>query len=114
MKKDVFNGTPSEIATIEDNAAPTLPPLELDPAKYAPLVADLDMDEAQTRAMLEAIWSIMKGFVDLGTDLRTVDFCGSIFGAFNEHAEGSADKIQSSHPTIPETDATTTGKEGPV
>lgn len=114
MKKDVFNGTPTEITTIEDSTAPTLPPLELDPAKYAPLVANLDMDEAQTRAMLEAIWSIMKGFVDLGIDLRNVDFSGSISGTFNERADSGADKIQSSHPTITETDATTTGKEGPA
>lgn len=109
MKKDIFNGTPTETITIDDSAASAPPPLELDPTKYAPLVADLDMDEVQTRAMLEAIWSIMKGLVDLGTDLRTADFCGSIFGSFNERAEGSADRVQSCHPTITETD-TTTGK----
>ncbi|MCP8896362.1 hypothetical protein KYK29_15650 [Shinella daejeonensis] len=114
MNNRTVDGTDTLTAVIEGSAAPNLPPLELDPAKYAPLVADLDMDEAQTQAMLEAIWSIMKGFVDLGADIRTVDFCGPIFGTFNERAESGADQVQSSHPTTTETDATTIGKEGPV
>ncbi|HEV7248822.1 MAG TPA: hypothetical protein VGN93_17740 [Shinella sp.] len=114
MNSTTINGTDAKTVIAEDNATSAPPPLELDTAKYAPLVADLDMDEAQTQAMLEAIWSIMKGFVDLGIDLRTVDFSGSISGTFNERADTGTDTVQSSHPTTTETDATTTGKEGPA
>lgn len=39
---------------------------KFDPAKYAAHLDGLDLTEAQERAFLETLWSIMLGFVDLG------------------------------------------------
>jgi hypothetical protein len=59
---------------IADNAAtPAGTTLELDVAKYAALLGDTDLTEAEAAAMLGALWSILKAFVDLGLDVRAVD-----------------------------------------
>ena len=46
--------------------APRRPTLTLDVALYEGYLADRDLDAAQKRALLEALWSIIVGFVDLG------------------------------------------------
>lgn len=48
------------------SAAPRRPTLTLDVALYEGYLADRDLDEGQKRALLEALWSIIVGFVDLG------------------------------------------------
>lgn len=53
-------------AASSTSAAPRRPTLPLDVALYEGCLADRDLDEAQKRALLEALWTIIVGFVDLG------------------------------------------------
>lgn len=69
---DSSQGTPGPVTTPEPDAPPTST-LELDLAKYAALLGDTDLTEAEAAAMLSTLWSIMKAFVDLGFDVRAVD-----------------------------------------
>ena len=47
--------------------------LYLDADAYLPMLADYDLTDEQAREMLTALWSIMRGFVELGLN---VDVCG--------------------------------------
>ena len=40
--------------------------LELDAAKYAAYVADLDVADHHQRKFLETVWSILRAFIELG------------------------------------------------
>lgn len=42
----------------------TPPALTFDPDAYAAYVADFDLSEVQKRELLEAVWQIMRSFVD--------------------------------------------------
>lgn len=48
------------------------PTLTLDFDRYAPFLDDEDIGEDDKRALLEALWSIVVGFVDLGFEVRAV------------------------------------------
>jgi hypothetical protein len=47
-------------------AASRRPALTLDVARYEAMLADPALSEAERTALLEALWEIMVGFVDLG------------------------------------------------
>ena len=51
----------------QNNKAGTL---RLDYARYEHLLDDPDLNETQKRAFLEALWSLIVGFVDLGFDIQ--------------------------------------------
>lgn len=51
--------------------------LELSAEKYLPLVEGFDMSEAQKHELLGCLFSIVRGFVELGF---SGDICGQIFG----------------------------------
>lgn len=48
------------------------PALTFNPKEYAHYVRDYDLSEEQQRELLEAIWSIMVGFVDLGFGIHPI------------------------------------------
>lgn len=48
-------------------------PLTLDPERYAEHFEDMEISEADQKALLEALWSIMVAFVDLGFDVKDAD-----------------------------------------
>ena len=56
----------------EADAAPSL---NLDTHAYLPMLADYELTDEQAREMLTALWSIMRGFVELGI---SVDVCGEL------------------------------------
>lgn len=61
-----------DASTIAEAADPTgagsvrRPTLMLDVSLYEEFLADRDLTEDQKRALLEALWTIIVGFVDLG------------------------------------------------
>lgn len=76
-----LNSGPSALAT----APVGLPPF--DAAKYRPEIASFGLTEAQERELLETLWSIMHGFVEMGFRF---DVCAAVFGSA-ENVAGDAD-----------------------
>ncbi|MEM1344396.1 MAG: hypothetical protein AAGI34_07415 [Pseudomonadota bacterium] len=66
------------------------PPAGFDVERYRPLAADLALDEAETEALLAALFEIMKSFVDLGFDVRTVP---KLFPEIFEHDAQAAQDV---------------------
>lgn len=51
--------------------------LTLDLAAYAPFLESAEIPEAEKTALLEALWQVIVGFVDLGFDIHPVQqVCG--------------------------------------
>lgn len=50
--------------------------LTLDLAAYAPFLESAEIPEAEKTALLEALWQVIVGFVDLGFDIHPVQACG--------------------------------------
>ena len=46
--------------------------LVLDEEKYLPELADTDLTEEQKSEMLQALWSIMQAFVDIGFEVNSI------------------------------------------
>lgn len=51
---------------------PTLSPPELDIEKYRPYIAEFDLSEKEQIELLEALWFIMKSFVEFGFGLDSI------------------------------------------
>jgi|GEM_PF-2739078 len=70
--------------------------LHLDHARYAKQVADLDISDEDARAFIEALWSVMVAFVDIGWGVDAVQqACGQSVRALVEAALEDADAVQS-------------------
>jgi hypothetical protein len=63
--KDKFN-TSERGNALENTAAPAPPTLTVDVEKYQAFLDGADMTEAQKEEFLQALWSIIVSFVDLG------------------------------------------------
>lgn len=63
--KDDFN-TPKHNEASENNTARSAPILTVDVEKYQAFLDDADMTQAQKDEFLQALWSIIVSFVDLG------------------------------------------------
>lgn len=61
-----------------------LPPFDV--AKYRPEIASFGLSEAQEHELLQTLWSIMHGFVEMGFRF---DVCAAVFGAA-ENVAGNA------------------------
>ena len=48
------------------------PTLQVDIERYAPYLEDADITDEQKRELIEALWSIMVSFVDLGFGIEPV------------------------------------------
>ena len=60
----------------EKKAAPTL---TVDWQLYAEFLEDSDMTDAEKREVIETLWTIVVGFIDLGFDVRSPDqACGQV------------------------------------
>jgi hypothetical protein len=55
-----------------DGSGAGFPALSFDPAEYRKFVEDSDLSEAQQQELLEAVWVIIVGFVDLGFHIHPV------------------------------------------
>jgi hypothetical protein len=62
--------------SIVEGAAIRRPTLSLDIGLYEGFLADSTLAEADKRALLESLWQIIVGFVDLGFDVRPADKAG--------------------------------------
>ncbi|MEL7106257.1 MAG: hypothetical protein AAGM21_10080 [Pseudomonadota bacterium] len=54
----------------------TYPSLTLDWEAYAAMLEDCDATPEQQRELIEALWSIVVAFVDLGFDVQSPESCG--------------------------------------
>lgn len=63
--KDEFNTSERGIV-LDNTTAPKKPILTVDVEKYQAFLDGADMSEAQKEEFLQALWSIMVSFVDLG------------------------------------------------
>lgn len=65
---------------------------ELEPEEYMSGLDGLDITTAQKAELLQAMWSIMRSFVDLGF---RVDVCGQLFEEFAiaANADSAGDRI---------------------
>ena len=75
---DAAHGAGADInsaAATNGDDGESLSGLDLDADRYLPMLADYDLNEGQAREMLTALWSIMRGFVEMG--IRR-DVCGEL------------------------------------
>jgi hypothetical protein len=64
---------------------PARPTLTFDYQKYQPMLDDPSLSEEQKRQMLEALWSLITGFVDLGFAIDPAEeTCGQLPGPAGE------------------------------
>lgn len=69
----------ADIGRSAGDAGPARRALTLDVALYQGLLDDPDIEEADKMAFLEALWSIMVAFVDLGFDVGpAAKSCGQV------------------------------------
>ncbi|MCB1832631.1 MAG: hypothetical protein KDH19_04185 [Geminicoccaceae bacterium] len=71
------NDPPDDDITVikHHESASGFAPLTLDPDRYAGHFDGLEIGEEDQKALLEALWSIMVAFVDLGFDVKNTDKC---------------------------------------
>lgn len=106
MSNDTENGH----AGHADETALSVPPaLELDPAKYLPMMEEFDMTEAQKIEMLQTLWEIIRAFVDIGFRM---DICGQFLKNLEQVAEGESGGVDWLHSIKMETPAKGSGKDG--
>lgn len=73
--------------------------LEFDPAKYMFEVNDFGLTETQAYDLLQTLWDIMKGFVQLGFD---VELCGKLLAEFNSATADDPNHANIEHPNTME------------
>lgn len=69
MSSDPYSGPGAPFGSTD---AASFPALSFDPDAYAGFLDDGEMTEAQQREFLEALWSILVAFVDLGFRIHPV------------------------------------------
>lgn len=73
-----FETEPPQIAGAPDSSSPTSS-VRLDVSRYLHMIDDPALSDDQKRQMLEALWSIMVAFVDLGFGIHPVQqACGKV------------------------------------
>ena len=80
--------------------------LRLDIARYEPLLADLSISDAEKRELLEALWSIVIAFVDLGFNVHPLQLvsappCGQ-----------NAERARALPPSVIESEGNSTSSTG--
>lgn len=109
MSNDTENGLVGGAGHEGETALPVPPALELDPAKYLPMMEEFDMTEAQKIEMLQTLWQIIHAFVDLG--FRT-DICGQFIENLELLAGGESQAVECPSATKSETPSKGSGKDG--
>lgn len=97
-----------------DPHLPAIPPrLEIDLDAYLPLFEDDDISEADKRALLEALWSIMMSFIQIGWGVHPVQqaqasralreiTCGKLDNGFADDRTPNPLMIESLHQSLRE------------
>ena len=76
-----------------------LPALSIDWELYGQYLDDSDLSEAGKRACIQALWSIMVGFVDMGFRLAPVpDVCERILSTNTTDGKSGAKPVSSRRP----------------
>lgn len=79
-------------------AGASLPALSVDWALYDRYLEEADLSEAEKQAFLEALWSIIVGFVDLGFRLDPVQTaCGQLASTAVPDACDARDLVELEH-----------------
>lgn len=96
MHSTEFNSLQERCDT--ENPTLTAPPAPFEPdiEKYLDHLDDFAMSDDQKRELLEALWSIMRSFVELGFDVKA---CGQFLKSFNSASDESPDGVECSDPT---------------
>lgn len=72
--------------------------VEVDFERYAPLLEDADISEDQKRDLLQALWSIIIGFVDLGFEVDCEQTaCGQVPENSRKAPLTAPDALHSTH-----------------
>lgn len=88
----------NDLTSIAEGALNRRPTLSLDVALYEAYLADSSLGEAEKRALLESLWAIIVGFVDLGFAVEPAQVADKASGACGQFASaGSA--VAQSHAT---------------
>ena len=86
-----------------DHTAPPQTPrpvITFDAARYEHFLEEMGLSEDQKGAMLEALWSIIVGFVDLGFGVHPAQqACGQNGGEEPDDAHGVRNEVYSNHST---------------
>lgn len=96
---DQINKAPFELSA---GTSARMPCVEIDFEAYAPYLESADISEAEKRQLIEALWSIVTSFVQLGFGLSPVQQILES-RADNQAACGQVSKIQDDGP-IPASD----------
>ncbi|MEM7724620.1 MAG: hypothetical protein AAF376_19980 [Pseudomonadota bacterium] len=85
-------------------AAPPTPTIGFDWTDWLPHLAESDLPDDQKQALIEALWSIILAFVDLGFDVKApAEICGQ---AIDLKAVLAADMVISDDAQTDESEAT--------
>lgn len=96
--------TPNGLGRAFDAAQPEPGALHLDHERYAAHLAELEVSDEDAAAFLQAIWSIMVAFADIGWGIDTVrQACGQTTTALIQSALEGADPVNWSDRTIEKT-----------
>lgn len=93
--KDDFN-TPKPHEASENTTARPMPMMTLDVEKYQAYLDDADMTEAQKNEFLQALWSIIVSFVDMGFGVHPLqEVCGEDQTSESKNMHKSVDMLVS-------------------
>ncbi len=93
--KDEFNTSGRENA-LTNTASPSPPILTVDVEKYQAYLDGADMTEAQKEEFLQALWSIIVSFVDLGFGVHPLnEVCADDTIAKSNSPKGAFDMVSS-------------------
>ena len=75
-----------------------LPTLTIDWERYGRYLEDSDLSEEDKRAFIEALWSIIVSFVDMGFGINPVqEICGEVEPLKALDPDSASDVVQSEH-----------------
>jgi len=98
-----------------EQAALSIPPaLEMKPEDYLPDMEAFDMKEAEKIELLQALWDIMRRFIEVGVDISEVDPCGQVFGDGDDFPVAAPEDVKSSFSKATKTQANHEGEEYPA
>lgn len=93
----------TDIDIIAEGAVIRRPTLSLDVALYERFFTDSTLAEAEKRALLESLWAIIVGFVDLGFDVRPASEAGGQNRIQSENLTGLGFNLVELEPDLPRT-----------
>ncbi len=85
-----------------------------DPFDYLDDLKDLDLTHEQKLDLLATLWDMLRGFIEMGVDLRSVDPCGQIFKGIDPMCRSGRDDVKCPLATTTEPSATNLEKDSRV